>query len=229
MGDAERGAPGSRLLDALAPPEREQVVARLRRRTYRRGQIVFHEGDVGDCLHLVVTGRLDVQVATEEGQTITLRVIHPGEYFGELALVQPDHRRTGRVSALEASETMTLHRQDFDELRARQPGLDRLLVVALAERVALTNQFALELLRPPDRRVWRRLLVLAAAYGDEPIRMSQDDLARAAGTVRQTVNRALRTAEAQGVVVLGRGVVRVVDRPGLERLARGAGPVPPLG
>lgn len=211
----------SSLLEALRPEERALVQARLRPRRYRRGQVVFNDGDVGDCLHLVTTGRLAVEGGTPSGLTITFRVVHPGEFFGELALVHPDHRRTGRVVALEPTETATLHRDDVAQLRDSHPAVDRLLVAALAERLVRTSELVVEQLLPPDQRLWRRLAVLADAYGDEPIRMSQDDLARAAGTVRQTVNRALREAAAAGIVEVSRGAVRVVDRAGLARLAGG--------
>jgi CRP-like cAMP-binding protein len=208
------------LLEALSPTERELVEARLRPRRYQRGQTVFNDGDVGDCLHLVSSGRLDVQGSTPDGVVVTFRVIHPGEFFGELALVHPDNRRTGRVTALEPTTTAALHRDDFEELRQRHPAVDRLLVAALAERLVRTSELVVEQLMAPDTRLWRRLAVLAEAYGSEPIRMSQDDLARAAGTVRQTVNRALRHAAQLGVVEVSRGSVRVLDRAGLDRLAR---------
>jgi len=212
---------GDALLDALPPTERGLVEACLRPRRYKRGQAVFNDGDVGDCLHLVVGGRFDVQASTPAGVTVLLRVIHPGEFFGELGLVHADSRRTGRVTALEAGETKALYRNDFEELRSRHPAVDRLLVSALAERLVRTSELVVEQLMPPEVRLWRRLLVLSDAYGAESIRMSQDDLAHAAGTVRQTVNRALRQASADGVVEVSRGAVRVLDRVALARLARG--------
>lgn len=209
------------LLDSLGPTERGLVEARLRPRTYKRGQVVFNDADVGDCLHLVSTGRLAVEGSTPSGLSVTFRVIHPGEFFGELALVHEGHRRTGRVVALEAASTATLHRDEFEQLRTSHPAVDRLLVAALADRVVRTSELVVEQLLPPDQRLWRRLVVLAEAYGDEPICMSQDDLARVAGTVRQTVNRALGDAAAAGVVEVGRGSVRVLDREALRRLADG--------
>lgn len=203
------------MLDGLGPDERAALTARLRRREYRRGQVVFNDGDVGDCLYLVEDGRLDVQATTPAGQVVTLRVVHPGEIVGELALVHPDSRRTGRVRALEASTLLALHRLDFDELRAGHPGVDRFLVTVLAERVVQTSRITLELMMPPEERLWRRLAVLADAYGDEPIRMSQDDLAAAAGTVRQTANRVLQSGVRDGILAVERGVVRVLDRAAL--------------
>jgi CRP-like cAMP-binding protein len=161
-----------------------------------------------------------MQLTTLAGQAITLRVVQPGEIFGELALVHPDRRRTGRVCALELTETSALYRDDFDDLRQRFPGVDRLLIAALAERVVRMSQLAVDLLLPPEDRLWRRLAVLADAYGDEPIRMSQDDLARTAGTVRQTANRVLQVGVRQGILTVERGAVTVLDRAAVEQLAR---------
>ena len=209
----------SSLLDSLAGPERDAVIARLRPRHYKRGQAVFNEGDRGDCLHLVQSGRLDVQVTTAKGQTITLRVVQPGEFFGELALVHPDRLRTGRVRALEPASTLALYRHDFDEVRRHHPGVDRFLVTALAERVIQTRKLVVDLLLPPEVRVWRRIEALAAAYGAEPIRMSQDDLAHAAGTVRQTVNRVLRRGKRDHVLALQRGAIQVLDHEAVARLS----------
>ncbi len=209
----------SSLLDALGPAERDEVIAHLRPRLYKRGQAVFNHGDHGDCLYLVQSGRLDAKVTTRQGHTLTLRVIQPGEFFGELALVHPDQVRTARVCALEPTETLALYRHDFEAVRRRHPGVDRFLVSALAERVIRTRELAVELLLPPEIRVWRRLEELAAAYGAEPIRMSQHDLAHAAGTVRQTVNRVLRHGVRKGVLALERGAIQVLDLAAVERLA----------
>jgi CRP/FNR family transcriptional regulator, cyclic AMP receptor protein len=209
------------LLDALDPVERNALIACLRPRHYERGQVVFNDGDVGDCLHLVQSGRLDVQVTTRSGQTMTLRIVHPGELVGEMALVHHGHRRTGRVCALEPVDTYVLFQRDFDALRREHPAVDRFLVGALAERVIHTSELVMDLLEPPDIRVWKRLAVLSDAYGAAPIRMSQEDLARASGTVRQTVNRVLRIGVREGMLDLGRGVIRVLDPAALDARARG--------
>lgn len=207
------------LLDALDPADRAALEPRLRPRHYKPGQVVFNDGDHGDCLHVVKSGRLDVQLSTPQGQAITVRVVHPGEFFGELALVHPGHRRTGRVSALEPTETLALYTQDFEDLRRRHPGVDRLLVSALADRLVRMSEQAVEMLLPPEQRVYRRLAVFADAYGTDPIRISQDVLARAAGTVRQTANRALQNGVRLGLLAAERGVIRVLDRDALDRLA----------
>jgi CRP-like cAMP-binding protein len=77
------------------------------------------------------------------------------------------------------------------------------------------------MLLPPEARVWRRLAVLAEAYGDEPLVMTQDALAEAAGTVRQTANRVVNAGARLGVLEAGRGVIRISDRDAVARIAGG--------
>jgi CRP/FNR family transcriptional regulator, cyclic AMP receptor protein len=207
------------LLDVLDPSVRDAVLGHLRPREYKRGQVVFNDGDHGDCLHLLQCGRIVVQAVTVAGQSISLRVVQPGEFFGELALVHPNHRHLGRAVALETSQTFALYRRDFEDLRARSPNVDRLLVTALAERVRTTSRLVVELLRPPEARLWNQLFVLAEAYGDEPIRMSQDDLAHTAGTARQTANRVIQEGVRRGILSVDRRAIRVLDAGAVAVLA----------
>ena len=212
------GAP--HLLESVDEIERSAIRSCLRRRTYSKGQTVFSDGDRGDALFIAETGRLEVLTSTLDGQQFTLRVIHPGEMFGEMALVHPDSRRTGQVRALEESALLALSRSDFDAIRRVHPGVDRFLVAALAERLVRTTELAVQMLLPAETRVWKRLSVLADAYGDAPIRMSQEVLARASGTVRQTANRVLQIGQRDGILLLERGSIRVLDHAAIEARSR---------
>jgi CRP/FNR family transcriptional regulator, cyclic AMP receptor protein len=214
----------SMLLGALGDAERDALVARLRRRRYRARQVVFNDGETGDCMYLVQSGRFEVSATTHAGHTMTLRVVQPGEHFGELALVHPNARRTGRVVALSPGETLVLLRRDFEELRAERPAIDRLLVTALAERVVRTSELAMELLLPPETRLWRRLAALDDLDPGGPIEITQDALAQLAGTVRPTANRVLRAGCESRVVELGRRSIRVIDRARVHELAH----LPPM-
>jgi CRP-like cAMP-binding protein len=209
------------VLRAFEPAERAEIEARMQRRRFRRGQVVFNQGDDGNALHLVVAGHFDVQASTPDGQVVTVRVLRPGDIFGELALVGTGGRRSGRVSALEDGETLALGRGDFEALRRRLPAVDRLLVTALADRLEQTTRQVLELMLPLEARVWRRLLDLCDSYGEGDLALTQDAVARMAGGSRPRVNRVLRGAEQAGVLRLERGHIVVVDRPRLEALAHG--------
>ena len=215
------------LLGAAAPAELEELLERARRRRFGAGEVVFHAGDPGDTVHLVRSGRFAVRIATEFGDVATLNVVGPGEAFGELALVTPDAPRSATVAALEEAETLSIHQLDFGRLRRERPQTDALLVELLAARVRRLSEQLVEALHlPAETRIRRRLLDVAASYGDieagAVIPLTQEELASLAGTSRATVNKVLREEQEQGAVTLSRGRTTLADPAALERRARGA-------
>src|SRR5438093_3116882 len=114
------------LFGDLPPEEVRRVLSLARRRTFGRGEVVFHEGDPADSLHLIEKGRFAVRVTTPLGETAMLAIRGPGEAFGELALVS-EAPRSATVAALEPAETYSLYRDDFDQLRREHPEVDDIL------------------------------------------------------------------------------------------------------
>jgi CRP-like cAMP-binding protein len=209
---------------ALADTERRQLRAVMRRRRFRRHEVVCHQGDPGDSLHVVIKGRfLATIVSPVSGQEAAVNFFGPGSYFGELALIDGS-ARSATICAIEPAETLELRRRDFEELVADEPSVQRFLLLALAQRVRdMTEQIAESLFTPVEKRVHRRLLALhdsTVAAGGDDIVLRQEDLATMAGTTRPTLNRVLRRDERAGIVDLARGRIRVRDRGRLARLAR---------
>jgi CRP/FNR family cyclic AMP-dependent transcriptional regulator len=206
------------ILSALSDEDAHELLALARRRTYGRGEVVFHRDDPSDTLHLVSSGCFAVRVSTRLGDVSTLSLVGPGQCFGELALIRPEHLRTATVQALEPGETRTLSRVEFDRRRREQPALDAFLVDLLANRVAeLTDRLVEALYTPAPQRVRLVLDELCERYRDESgtaaIPLTQDDLAGLAGTSRLTVSRVLRGLKAQGAVEVRRGRIRVGPGP----------------
>ena len=211
------------LLDPLEEEQRRAVLAAAKRRKFGRNEVVFHDGDPGDTLHIVAKGYFAIRITTPLGDVATLRVVGPGEHFGELAVLSPGPR-SGSVVALAPAETLSLHRDDFARLEQSIPSLGAVLTGALVAEVRrLAAALVDALYVPAERRVWRRLHELAALFGGEApivIPVTQDDLAQLAGTTRPTANRTLRAGEEDGVVALARGRIEVRDLARLDRLAR---------
>ena len=209
------------LLAGIPEADVQRLLSIARRRTFRRGEVVFHMGDPADTLHLIASGRFAVRVQTALADVAILTVLGPGQLFGELALLEPDAHRSATVEALEPGETRSVHRPDFEELRRRHPQVSDVLVAILAGQVQrLSRQLLEALYMPADTRVLRRVSELAELYGPDGeviIPLRQEDLAGLAGTSRATVNRVLREEERRGTVRLGRGRVVVLDRAALAR------------
>jgi CRP/FNR family transcriptional regulator, cyclic AMP receptor protein len=213
------------VLSSLPPQERRGLVAGLRRRSYHRDEVIFHQGDPADTLHLIATGHVSVRVTLPGGEFVVVVIFGPGDVFGEIALVGSPHARGGTVVALERCETLSLGRDEFDRLRTSYPGVDRFLVELLAARVErLNNQLLEALYVPAERRVLRRLLDLCELYtGDDQrivIPVTQEMLASLAGTTRPTANQVLRRLAASDIVSISRSQIVVLDR---QRLRQRAG------
>jgi len=204
-------------LDALA--------AALRVRRFRKAETVFHQGDPGDALFIVASGTVKVVLPSDEGaEPAIVAVLGPGEFFGELAILDgAPHSAT--IVAVEATETLVLHRDAFLALIDSEPELRRALLASLATEIRrLTGHVEdVHFLDLPGRLASRilRLSVECEPDPDGAIRISwpytQSELAGMIGGSRQSVNRLLADLADEGLVRIEHDVLVVTDR---ERLAR---------
>ncbi len=213
----------SGILDGLDDHDRRALLARMRRTRFTKGEVVFHEGDPGAVLHLIVKGHVSLRVATPDGDSAVLRVLGPGDMFGEYVLIASGPR-SATVTALDPVETMCLGQDDFHRLRTQHPYLDALLLDAAIREVRRLSSALLDALYLPVRqRVLRRLVEIGKLYGagdSSSVPINQTDLAGLAGVTRQTTNRVLAKAQEAGALRLRRGNIEILDGELLERLAR---------
>ena len=216
------------VLASMPAEDRRRLVATLRRRAYRRDEVIFHQGDPADTLHLVAAGHVSVRVTLPGGEFVIVVLFGPGDAFGETALVGGPRPRGGTVIALDPCETLSLSRDQFERLRASYPGVNRFLVELLSARVDRLNRQLLEALYvPAERRVLRRLLDLCQMYGGDGqhivIPVTQETLASLAGTTRPTANQVLGRLAARQLVEVSRGQIAVLNRGELHRRASDPG------
>lgn len=207
------------LLRTLPAEEVQAVLARAKRRRFAKREVLFHEGDPANALHLIARGRVAVRVTTPRGDVATVEVLFAGNAAGEQALVSGEHRRMATVVALERTETLVIHENAFATLCREYPSIAAAVNELLATRIRKLDARLLEALYlPVDTRLLRRLLELTETYG-ETVPLTQDDLAGMAGTTRATANRLLRKEEQAGSVALYRGQIKILDRASLVRRA----------
>lgn len=224
IGGLEPAAMESPLLEVLADADRRRLVAASRRRRFRPKEVVFHEGDPGDSLHIVLRGHLAVRITTPMGDTATIRIVCPGEWFGELAVIVPGPRNA-TVMALDQVETLNVSQAILNDLTDQQPAFREVVTEALVMEVRRTAAALVEALYvPAEKRVIRRLLDLATAFGDDApattLPVTQEDVAQLAGVTRETANRLLKRHADDGLLALSRGKIELLDAGILERVAR---------
>lgn len=213
------------LLELLTESERADLLRTTVVRRYGRDEVVFHEGDSGDALHIVERGLFVARSSNTMGHVLTVNAFRAGAVFGELAIIADNNIRSATVSSVSPGQTRIIRRADFERLRVSNPQIDRFLVKVLADRNRLLTSQLMELIfTPTHQRVHREILRLddlgIATDDDGWIHLGQEELSTLTATTRATVNRALREAEKAGLIELRRGASRIIDREGLIAFAR---------
>jgi CRP/FNR family cyclic AMP-dependent transcriptional regulator len=211
------------LLRGLPCEELEPLLTLTRRRRYRRGDVLFHQGDPGHGLHFVITGHLKVVHLRETGEELILSILGPGDVAGEMSLLD-GAPRSATVTALEDVETATLSRADFLGLLRRSPETVQGLLATLAQTIRRLDTEVGDLrFTDLQGRLAKKLLELAGAHGrtvgsstEIQVELTQEELAGLIGATRQRVNKLLGCYEAQGAIARHRRRI-VVLRPELLR------------
>lgn len=210
------------LLSGLTPAELARMAEVTRERSYPKGSVIVFEDDPGDSLFIVREGRVKVVLIGEDGREVILDLLGVGEHFGELSLIdgQP---RSAHVIAMEDSRLIVLRREDFRRRVEASPSVGWALLVELSRRLRRADeQIGSLVLLDVDGRIARLLLDVAAESGGTTIqkRLTHQTIAQMIGASRETVSRAMRTFQDQGLIRVERRQISIADKVRLERLAQ---------
>jgi len=208
----------------LDDDERSELNARLRRRRYRKGEMIFLRGDLGRDLFLIESGSVKICLTTEDGKEMTLALLGRGEFFGELALLDGDPRSSDAVS-METSTFLLLERSDFLQFVDEHPRLAHRVMEVLSRRLRDNNQLVQDAaFFDIAARLARVILRLADSVGQPDgdgvtinRRLTQNELAGMVGTTRESVNKWLGEYERQGLIDRRNGLIRVLRRDALQK------------
>jgi CRP-like cAMP-binding protein len=193
-------------------------------RRFETGQVVFREGDRSDTCYVVQVGRVRAVREHGDGRTITLATFGSGDIFGELALFE-DERRSATVETLELTSALAVLGPDMRRLMTEHPQIATRLLVALARRLRETNERlarrSFQTVQSRVASVLSELVAQARPPGDRsaptgserdvPIFATQADLAKLAGSSRESASRFLAVLNRAGVISQGRGRLVVHD------------------
>ncbi|HLS46491.1 MAG TPA: Crp/Fnr family transcriptional regulator, partial [Ornithinicoccus sp.] len=130
-----------------------------------RGESVFEEGDPGDSLYVIVTGKMKLARTSGDGRESLLSVLGPGEMFGELSLFDPGPRLTSGRAVGEA-ELLALGNADLRAFLADHPQVAMMMLAGLARRLRRTNEDMSDLVfTDVPGRVAKALLDLSVRFG----------------------------------------------------------------
>jgi CRP/FNR family cyclic AMP-dependent transcriptional regulator len=189
------------------------------RRKYPKDTVIFFENEEGDTFFMIIDGRVKVTILGDDGREIILSVLGPGDFFGEVALLDNEPRSATAI-AVEDTELMSLHRLDFQNVLNENKSITLALIKTLTARLRKANhQISTLALLDVYGRVARVILDMARDEGkrlkDGRIafrRPTHQEIANRIGTTRETVTRMLKDLERQGLIrVEGKEIVVQAD------------------
>ncbi len=210
---------GPRELDALVPAARPVTIAAR--------QELFHKGDAGSQLYVVIDGRLKAFTTSPEGDDVVFNVMGPGEVIGEVALFS-ESPRSATVRAIERCELLVLDRRDFLAFLKRSPDAAVRLLSVLAERLLRVSEFVedVQFLNLPVRLA-KKLVLFAGRYGRDAeggavkidLKLSQEEWGDLVGTTRESINKQMRAWGDEGLIRIDAGYITLLQPEAIERLA----------
>jgi CRP-like cAMP-binding protein len=217
------------LFCGLPSDELARLAAVARQRTFRRDEVIFHQGDAGTSLFVIVEGTVKVIEDTDPGGETILAILGPGDCFGELSLFD-EEPRSARIETLERVVTIAVARDAFLDFALGNRVVTQHLFCALAHMVRrLTDMVGDLTTLDVEGRLARKLLRLAEEYGREvdgaieiQLSVTHEELAAMIGAVRPSVNKLIVGWESRGIIErrsrAGRGrYIAILDADRLRR------------
>jgi CRP/FNR family cyclic AMP-dependent transcriptional regulator len=191
-------------LFASFPEEPLRMLATVvARRNVTRGSIIMAAGDPTDSLYIVLSGRLKVMMSDADGKEVILTIIGPGEFFGEMGLID-DSPRSASVVAIEACELLAITRRDFKKCLAENFEMSMAVMRGLVRRLREADRKIGSLaLLDVYGRVARLLLDMAETVDGQKMvtkRLPKQDIAKMIGASREMVSRVMKDLQMGGFI-----------------------------
>lgn len=192
-----------------------------------RGEVLFHEGERGDRLYVIQSGKVKLGRSSVDGRENLVGILGPGEMFGELSVFDPGPRNA-TATAVAETHLLGLDSTDLQAFLSERPAVAQTLLTALARRLRRTNDSLADLVfTDVPGRVAKALLDLSDRFGT-PIEdgtlvehgLTQEELAQLVGASRETVNKALADFATRGWIRLEARAVALLDVDRLRRRSR---------
>ena len=200
------------LFSELSPDDIEFIASRGNTKTFPKNTIILNEGDESDFLCVILQGQVKVFVSEESGKEVILNIQGPGEYFGELSLID-EVPRSASVMTSKRSQIVFISRATFETCLVDNPTLALKLIRSLTQRVRELTDIVKNLaLHDVYGRVARTLLKLAHVKDGCLIvdqRLTHQEIANMVGASREMVSRILKDLHTGGYIEVKNKIITI--------------------
>jgi CRP/FNR family transcriptional regulator len=207
---------------SLVDEELQEIEKIMRIKNYKKGEMIFFEGEEGEGLFLLETGKIKLTKMVESGDEQILTIIKPGNIFAEVVLFgNADYPAT--AVALEDSKLNLIRSQDMEKLIQDKPSIAVKLLNVMSKRLRRAQKLVRDMgLKDTTCRTANLLIYLAEEYGQEQsgkiridLKLTQEELANMIGTTRETISRVLNKLKDENLITISRRKMIISD---LDRL-----------
>jgi CRP/FNR family cyclic AMP-dependent transcriptional regulator len=215
------------LFGGLSESELAGLLQVARTRALRVREELFHKGDEGSQVYLIVRGTLKALTTSDEGDDVVFSILGPGELLGEIAFLG-NPVRTATVSALTDCELLGIDRRDFLAFLKSRPEASIKLLSVLANRLKRVSELVEDtLFLNLPVRLAKKLIHYASIYGQEAgdgnvkigLKLSQEEWGDLVGATRESINKQMRAWTEEGIIGVDQGHVLIKKPEALEQLA----------
>lgn len=213
------------LFGELSSDEIDTLIHFARTERYPAGEEIYAKGSPGESMMAVLRGTAKMTSVSRDGKEIVLNIMHPGEIFGEIALLDGGARSADAI-AMTDCEILILLRRDFMPILKKRADICLILMEILCQRLRQTSEQVEDVLfRHLESRVAKSLLHLAhttslQGVSGVPVELhvSQQQLGSMAGGTRESVNKIEQSWRKEGWIERNKGVIVLRDVDAIERL-----------
>jgi CRP/FNR family cyclic AMP-dependent transcriptional regulator len=221
--DVKKPAVGERTMTLKAVPfftqlsdkELDLIRGNAAEKSYPKTAVVLTEGEMGDSLYMIVSGKVKVFIGDEEGREIILKILGPGAFFGEMSMIDKQPR-SASVTTIEPSTFLVLTHVGFERCVESEPRIANVVMQMLAQRVREADRKIGTLaLMDVYGRVASTLLELSVYNNGKLVvgeKLSQQDLANMVGASREMVNRILKDLSDRGFISIESKSITIINR-----------------
>ncbi len=214
------------IFSILEEPQLKEITDKINRRAYKKGEMIFFEGEMSDKLYVINSGKVKIFKYTKEGKEQILYIVSSGDFLGDLSLLKKDEFKFN-AEALEDVNICELTKDDFDKVVKQNPEIALKILEILYERISKLENLVQSLsTKDIETRISGLLLGLIKDFGIPEnglirleLPLSREDMANYIGVTRETISRKLNSMQEEGIIeLIGNKTIVLNDLEYLEEL-----------
>lgn len=196
------------MFSGLSDVELHGIISLTSHKSYKKGEILFLEGDLSETLSILNEGLVKLSKITKDGKEQILHILTPGDFFGELNIFGKNRICNFSSFAISDTKICTLTKKQMDNIMRDNPDIALKILSTVSDRLAETENLAQNLAtKDVEARIAYILIEFCEKYGNKKdgnfhvrIPINREEMANYAGVTRETMSRKLKKLEAEGIL-----------------------------